>query len=114
MTENEKRKSNRIDSINLLNYVYFDENDKEESQGMGRTLNVSESGILLETRAIFQLQHTVSLNIGFEDSMVDIKGKVIFTNQNKQGNTESGIQFMELADDARAVLKKYIHAFTAQ
>ena len=114
MIENEKRKTNRVDSINQLNYVYFDENGNEESQGMGRTLNVSESGILLETHAVLQLQHKVSLNICFEESMVDIKGKVIFTNQNKQGHSESGIQFMDVSDDACAVLKKYVQAFCAQ
>jgi hypothetical protein len=114
MIENEKRKSNRVDSVNLLNYVYFDENEKEESQGMGRTLNVSESGILLETHAVLQLQHTVSLNICFEESMVDIRGKVIFSNQNKQGHSESGIQFMDVTDEVRTVLRKYAQAFSAQ
>jgi hypothetical protein len=81
----EKRKHSRIDSVNLLNYVYFDENQEEENQGMGRTLNVSESGILLETHNPIDTSHFVSLTIGFKEDVVEIKGKVIYKKENDEG-----------------------------
>jgi PilZ domain len=114
MKNDEKRKHSRIDSMNLLNYVYSDENEEEANQGMGRTLNVSESGILLETHNRIAPFYIVSLTIGFEESMVDIKGRVIYTKENIRGMFESGIEFFEMDDSARKILKSYIQAFNAQ
>ena len=111
MTNKEKRKHSRIDSVNLLNYVYFDENLKEENQGMGRTLNVSESGILLETYTPMDARRTVSLTIGFKEEVVDIKGRVVYMKKNENGMFESGIEFFDVVENARNVLRKYIQAF---
>jgi hypothetical protein len=44
MDTQEKRKHARFNSLNL-SYVCLDENNQVIKQGMGRTLNVSESGI---------------------------------------------------------------------
>lgn len=114
MTKEEKRKYSRIDSINLLNYVYFDENEKEANQGMGRTLNVSEAGILLETHNPLQISHIISLTIGFKEDVVDIKGRVIYTQQNAKAMYESGIEFFDMDESSRIVLRQYITAFNAQ
>ena len=46
MVSQDKRKHFRVNSLNL-SYVYVDGNNDEEKQTIGRTLNVSESGILL-------------------------------------------------------------------
>jgi hypothetical protein len=48
MTSENKRKHERIQSLNL-SYICLDEDANIIKQGMGRTLNISESGILLET-----------------------------------------------------------------
>ncbi len=114
MTKEEKRKFYRIDSINLLNYVYFDENEEETNQGMGRTLNVSESGILLETHNAIDISHVVSLTIGFKEDVVDIRGKVIYNKENDSNMFESGIEFFDMDDSALSVLRRYIAAFNAQ
>ena len=69
MTKEEKRKHSRIDSLNLLNYVFSDELGGGLTQGMGRTLNVSESGILLETHSPIDIHSVISLTIGFEEDV---------------------------------------------
>lgn len=114
MTKEEKRKFSRIDSINLLNYVYYDENEEETNQGMGRTLNVSESGIMLETHNVIEISHTISLTIGFKEDVVDIKGKVIYNKENDDNMYESGIEFFDMDESALSVLRRYIAAFNAQ
>lgn len=114
MTNDEKRKHSRIDSINLLNYVDRDEKGEEITQGMGRTLNVSESGILLETHDRIDTSHFVSLTIGFKEDVVDIEGRVIYAKKSAEGVFESGIEFFEMDDTARKILKTYIVAFNAQ
>ncbi len=113
MNNEEKRKHSRIDSLHLLNYVHFDESEEEATQGMGRTLNVSESGILLETHNAIETGNTVSLTIGFEEDVVDIKGRAIYSKKNDSDMFESGIEFFDIDSAAQKVLSQYIAAFNA-
>jgi c-di-GMP-binding flagellar brake protein YcgR len=110
---NEKRKHSRVDSIYLLNYVNLDENDKEMMQGMGRTINVSESGIMLETHVPFSENDTVDVVVGLKEDMVTIRGKVVFTRTTETGRYQSGIQFLTIEDASLATLRRYIDAFNA-
>jgi len=108
------RKHDRIDSLNLLNYVCADENGEEPIQGMGRTLNVSQGGILLETHIPIPPSHSVALTIGLEDELIDIKGKVVYCKANDRNKYESGIDFFEINDSALSLLNRYIIAFREQ
>jgi PilZ domain len=114
MTNEEKRKHFRIDSLHLLNYIFSDESGGGSTQGMGRTLNVSESGILLETHTPIDVNSIISLTIGFEEDVVDIKGRVVYTQQNDKHMSESGIEFFNVDENAQNILKKYISAFNAK
>ena len=111
MTTIENRKSPRINSYNLLAYVCLDENNDPKRQGMGRTLNVSEGGILLETHAPIDPQYIVSLTISLEDEIMDIKGKVVYNKERDDGKSESGIQFIEIDESKIRVLKQYVVIF---
>lgn len=112
MKNNEqKRKHDRIDSLLLLNYICRDENNEEVNQGMGRTLNVSQGGILLETHVPVDKNHTISLSIGIEEDLVDIQGKVIYNRQGDSGKTETGIEFINVDQASLRVLNQYIDAF---
>jgi c-di-GMP-binding flagellar brake protein YcgR len=114
MNNEEKRKHFRIDSLNLLNYIYLDEKKEASAQGMGRTLNVSESGILLETHNAIDIGLIVSLTIGLEENMVDIKGRAIYANKNDQEMFETGIEFFDVDANAQNVLHQYIVAFNKE
>ena len=107
----EKRRFRRIDSTNLLNYVCLDEAGKPFTQGMGRTLNVSESGILLETHAPIDSKTVVSLTIGIENDIVEITGQVVYLKKSGEGVYEAGINFSSYNDKKLLTLKKFIAAF---
>lgn len=110
MATQEKRKHARINSLNL-SYVCLDENNQIIKQGMGRSLNVSESGILLETHFPIDDQHIVTLTLGLEEDLVDIKGRPVHTRINDAGKYEVGIEFLECDNKTRKALKKFIGAF---
>ncbi len=114
MNIEEKRGCSRIESINLLNYVYQDDEGNETLQGMGRTLNVSEKGILLETHHQIEKGQRVSLTIGLEEDMVDILGKVVYTRQERPGVYAAGIEFAKMSASAKTTLKKYIEVFNSE
>jgi hypothetical protein len=114
MTETNKRKHSRTKSLNLLAYVCMDENQNVVRQGMGRTLDVSEGGILIETHAPIDLQHRIILTIGLEDDMTEISGNVAYSRIGKSGKYESGIEFDRDNEAALQILKVYIRAFFQQ
>jgi hypothetical protein len=109
-----KRKHERYDSLNLLSYVCVDSDGKEWSQGMGRTLNISASGMKLETHEPVDTRYMLLLSIGIEDDLVDIRGKVVYCNRGAEGKFESGIEFKQVKPDALSVLNKYIEEFHKQ
>ena len=110
----QKRKHDRINSLNLLNYVCLDDKGKDTNQGMGRTLNVSGGGILLETHVSLSPCSGISLSIGLEDEMIDIIGSVIYCRKNRNDKYESGIEFSEINEIEQKTLNKYIIAFREQ
>ncbi len=108
----ERRRHSRIDSLNLLWYACIDEKNQVVREGMGRTLNVTEDGILLETHRPIDPKEVLSLCIGVKDDVLDVKkGKVVYCNRGKDGKFRSGIEFKEADETAIRTLKKVIIAF---
>ncbi len=108
MTSENKRKHERIQSLNL-SYICLDEDENIVKQGMGRTLNISETGILLETHFPIEPNHVVQLTISLEEDLLDIKGKPVHVRPRDQGKYEIGIQFVELDPSASQIIKKFVN-----
>jgi c-di-GMP-binding flagellar brake protein YcgR len=111
MANKEKRRYPRIDSLNLIAYACIDGNGNMISQGMGRTLNVSETGLLLETYYALDCEDVMLIGLGIKDDLIDIRGRVVHDSLNKDGKHESGIEFTEINSGSQEILKKYIEAF---
>ena len=107
MTSENKRKHERIESLNL-SYICLDEDKNIVKQGMGRTLNISESGILLETHFPIESKHTLQLTISLEEDLLDIKGKPIHIRSIQGGKYQIGIEFLDLDQKSTKILKKFI------
>lgn len=93
MQKAEKRKYQRISSIKLLNYVSLDQNYQEVGQGMGRTINMSETGLLIETSTAINPDHFLSLNIGLDHERFKVHGQVVYTSNLKGSSYRTGIRF---------------------
>jgi len=109
----EKRRHVRIDSLNL-SYVCVDESGKVLNEGMGRTLNVSESGILLEIYFPIEAGQLLELTIALEDKLIDLKGRVTHHRRGKKRSFEAGIEFIDLTEDNLNDIKLYIELFQNQ
>ena len=107
MTPENKRKHERIRSLNL-SYICLDEANNIIKQGMGRTLNISESGMLLETHFQIEPEHIVRLTISLEEDLLDIKGKPVHIRTNQEGKYEIGIEFFEFDQNSIELLKSFI------
>ena len=110
MTTKNQRKAVRINSLNL-SYVGIDENNVTIKQTIGRTLNVSENGILLETHFSIDSKQIVSLSLALQDELINVKGEVVYSRPGEDDKFETGIKFVEVDESSQSILKKYIHAF---
>lgn len=107
----ERRRHIRIDSINLLNYSCFDGEDHMMEQGMGRTLNVSVSGILLETTSKLDLNGVVYVTIAFDEDLFSVKGTVVRQKETGENIYEMGIEFTDLDEGQQEYLLEYVKMF---
>ncbi len=109
MTNEEKRKHQRFSSLNL-SYVCLDEDQKTVKQGMGRTLNLSESGILLETHFPISEEHHVVLSIGLGEDLVDLRGRPVHVRATGQGTYEIGIEFVDPGQAALRAVRQFVQS----
>ena len=112
MTAVENRRHIRIDSLNLSHITVTEEGDIVY-QGMGRTLNVSESGILLETKYQMPLGDELAISIGFEDDLLELKGHAVFTKETGPGMQATGIEFVDIDSAILPRLRSFIKTFQA-
>ena len=106
----EKRKHMRVNSLNL-SHVAIDDKEQTVKQAIGRTLNVSETGILLETHFPIESDQNVELTMGFEENLVNLKGRVIHLLNGETGKFEMGIQFTDIDDEGYHIIKDFIDKF---
>jgi len=106
----ERRKFDRFETLNL-SYVQVDEKGSMIHEGMGRTLNVSGDGILLEIACDEKLAGQVILQIALDDELVDLKGNIVHCEKNEAHKYQAGIEFFEVDDKAGVILNKFIRVF---
>ncbi|MCF8037413.1 MAG: PilZ domain-containing protein [Desulfobacteraceae bacterium] len=114
MKKDNQRRQKRYESVNLLSYVCMDSDGKEWKQGMGRTLNINETGAKLETHEPIETQYIVLLAMGIGEEVVDIKGRVVYCNRGEAGRFESGIEFYDVEGESLTVLREFVEAFNQQ
>lgn len=114
MTSKEFRKHDRFDALNLLSYFCVDAENQTVHQGMGRTLNVSETGIRLETHTPLDPANTISLTIGLGEDLIDIRGRLVYSGSNQEGKYETGIEFFGVDAEEMKTLRKFIAKFTSE
>ena len=114
MPSSEMRKKQRIGSHNLVSYVCLDESNHEIKQGLGRTLNISEGGTLLETHSHIETGCIVSLTIGLEEDLMDFRAKITHCKERDDGRFESGIEFLAMNAEEMQFLKQYITIFEGE
>jgi hypothetical protein len=111
MNIQERRKSPRNDTLNLLHFACLDHNEQPWHQGMARTLNVSLTGLKMETHEPIESEWIILFGLGLGNDLVDIKCKTVYSKEIKPGQFETGIEFLEMDTDHAKILKQFIHAF---
>jgi c-di-GMP-binding flagellar brake protein YcgR len=106
----EKRQHTRIETLNLLSYTCLDAEGNEVDQGMGRTLNISAGGLLLETLMPIDSDFILLMAVGLQENFIEIKGRVAFCREGRDGKWETGVAFLDRSEQARRVLVEFVRA----
>jgi Tfp pilus assembly protein PilZ len=111
MEEFGKRRHDRKNDLSLVEYIILDDKGDYVSRGMGRTRNVSEAGLLLETHRSLQTGQDILITLGLKNEIIQARGRVVHTEKPSWDKRHcSGIKFVMIGENDRRVLKKIIEA----
>ncbi len=111
MSNSERRRYVRPESLNLLDYIVVDEHGVQGNYSMGRTLNISIGGILMETHIQLPADQQVMITIGLEDDLVEVMGRIIHSTYHHDGMFHNGIEFFHASVEDRRIINKYVEIF---
>jgi hypothetical protein len=115
LTVSDKRKHPRTKTKNLLSYVGIDDRGNEKEHGMGKALDISMGGILIETRNLIASNDILlTAAIKTKDKTSKIAGKVVYRWAEDSGMFLTGIQFIEHNEETRSFIISLIKAFSKQ
>ena len=106
----EKRTHIRISRLHLIHFECRDPMHPLTQQGIGRTLDISESGLQLELAADFELDQRVTLTLGVGDEILELEGRVAHHEPGSGKTSIYGIQLFDIKGNARDQLTRYVQS----
>ncbi len=107
MVKSCRRRYSRVSSANLAE-IYMLDKEEVADCGIGKTLNISEGGILLETHFPIETDQLLNLTLALGDDIFEIKGRVIHSQKKDNGKYQNGVQFTEYDKLPSPLLKLFI------
>lgn len=93
MTNNNRRQNSRIKSINLISFVGMGADNQSEIQGICKSLNISQSGILIESLDQINSRFVSLLSTDMDNNLTEISGRVVYSEKDPFGKFRTGIKF---------------------
>lgn len=94
--------------MNLIDFVVLGEKGEALSRRMGRTLNVSQHGFLLESLIPIEVGQQVRINVALDEDLLEINGKVAHVSPSNEKNFRVGIELLAMKERDKEILTKYI------
>jgi len=109
----EQRRYPRIETNNFVSYVCVDEDNNEIAEGYGTTRDLSQGGVKLETRQPLESPYVLLLAIDLNEQLLEIRGKVVYSKEVKDGRFFTGIRFVDTEEKQREVVLNFVksHAY---
>ena len=108
----DQRRCPRIESENRVGYVLYNEMRNKVDQGSGKTVNLSQTGILLQTQKPLNGAYIVLVTIDLEGNPVRVKGKVINTRyMESSGCYLTGVDFIGPKEEQLGAIVAFVKAY---
>jgi hypothetical protein len=106
----ERRQADRRYALNFLDYEILSAAGEVLGRGLARTLNVSETGLRLETGMFFDPGQRLRITLGLANNLIQVNGRVINSQPENDDLCSSGVMFLEFDDDDRHFYRKHLDA----
>ena len=90
----DQRKHQRLKTRNLISYVSYDKTGQLISQGLGKALDISKGGILLEALEPIESGLLSLTATDVENNLIEIDGNLVHYKESSSGRYLSGISFI--------------------
>ena len=99
-----------MEALHLLDFVVVDEYGQHGDYTMGRTLNVSRGGILMETHLEMQKGQWVMVTMELKNALLNVMGKIVYVSF-ANGRYRYGIEFFHVPEEDQERLNAYVEFF---
>ena len=106
-----RRKHVRVETNNLIAHETIGRDGKVVSRSMGKALNVSRSGILLETSYPIVAEGISLMAVDLDDNLIEMKGRPIYCRETYTGMYQTGISFIGTEENTARFAVKLIKLF---
>ena len=103
----ERRRAERRYALKFLDYESLSEKGEVTGRGLARTLNVSESGLRLETSEFFDPGQQLRITLGLDNDLVQINGRIVNSQPETDELCTSGVMFLEFDEEDRKTYQKH-------
>ena len=107
----DRRKFPRTKTQNLIAHVSVDQNEKKISQGLGKALDISKGGMLLETPYPIEAGLISLMAVDKENTLFEIKAQLVYCKKTVTGMYQAGIKFigkdLEVLNFVKRLVKEY-------
>ena len=107
----DRRKFPRVPTRNVVSYFSIDENGNALCHGMGKAMDISQSGIRLETSQEIESGYILLEFFDLEDNLVNIKGRVAYCMSSDQIIFYTGISFEGTHEENIAIAAKLLRIY---
>lgn len=103
----ERRRAERRYAMNFLDYEIISPEGEIMGRGLARTLNVSASGLLLETGQFFEAGQLLRITLGLENELVQATGQIAYSRPVDDSLCSTGVHFIEFTEAERRIFQHY-------
>jgi len=104
----------RVDIHKSLSYNGFDTNRNVIERYLGVALNVSQSGIQLETDCMITTKYILLMFFDYNSNYVAAQGEVVYSNKDESGKYKTGINLYGTRDENLQFIKTLIKSYHYQ
>ena len=103
----ERRRYPRVESVNLVSMGKIHE---DTPVGVGRTLEISAGGALLEMAAPYPRHTVFQLDLALGNELLPVKAEIRHIHAEDDGSYKVGVHFLQLEPAARQRLESHLEA----
>ena len=106
----ERRQTKRRYALNFLDYEIISDAGEVLGRGLARTLNVSETGLRLETGQFFDPGQHLRITLSLNNDLVQVNGRVVNSQPETDDLCTSGVMFIEFDEADRLIYQNHCEA----